>query len=64
MYWPRVNVNGIWATTHQRSGFFAFFRRDFSKMALALVSCPTFSSSLDSKSHSGMEWGHFFNCLK
>lgn len=50
--------------THQRSGFFGFFRRDFSKMALALVSCPTFSSSLDSKSHRGMEWGHFFNWLK
>lgn len=51
-------------TTHQRSGFFGFFKRDFSKMALALVSCPTFSSSLDSKSHRGVEWGHFFNCLK
>lgn len=51
-------------TTHHRSGFLGFFRRDFSRMALALVNCPTFSSSLDSKSHRGMEWGHFFSCLK
>lgn len=50
------------ARTHHRPGFFGFFRRDFSKMARARVSCPIFSSSRESKSHSGVEWGHFFNC--
>lgn len=50
------------AGTHHRPGFFGFFRRDFSRMARARVSCPTFSSSRESKSHRGVEWGHFFNC--
>ena len=31
-------------------------------MALARVSCPIFSSSRESKSHSGVECGHFFSC--
>lgn len=31
-------------------------------MARARVSCPTFSSSRESKSHRGVEWGHFFSC--
>lgn len=48
--------------THHSPGFFGFFRRDFSKMARARVSCPIFSSSRESKSHRGVEWGHFFNC--
>lgn len=51
-----------WARTHHRSGFLGFFRRDFSKMARARVSCPIFSSSRESRSHRGVEWGHFFNC--
>lgn len=31
-------------------------------MARARVSCPIFSSSRESKSHKGVEWGHFFSC--
>ena len=58
-----VGMPGVCAgSTHHRAGFFGFFRRDFSKMARARVSCPIFSSSRDSKSHRGVEWGHFFNC--
>lgn len=51
-----------WPETHHSPGFFGFFRRDFSKMARARVSCPIFSSSRESKSHRGVEWGHFFSC--
>lgn len=47
---------------HHSSGFLGFFNRDFSNIALARVSWPTFSSSLESKSQRGMEPGHFFSC--
>lgn len=57
--WP-IGGRGA-AGTYHRPGFFGFFRRDFSRMARARVSCPTFSSSRESRSHRGVECGHFFN---
>lgn len=58
----RAHQNPVKFLTHHKSWFLGFFKRDFSRMALARVSWPTFSSNLDSKSQRGMEPGHFFNC--
>lgn len=55
-------IKRVWAPPHHKSGFWGFFRRDFSRIARALVSWPAFSSSRESSNHRGMEWGHFFSC--
>lgn len=47
--------------SHHSSGLWGFLRRAFSRIALALVSCPTLSSRRDSSNHRATEWGHFFN---
>lgn len=47
--------------SHHSSGLCGFLSRAFSRIALALVSCPTLSSRWDSSNHSATEWGHFFN---
>lgn len=46
---------------HHSSGLCGFFSRAFSRIALALVSCPTLSSRRDISNHRATEWGHFFN---
>lgn len=48
--------------SYHSSAVWGFLSRAFSRIALALVSCPTLSSKCDSNNHSGTEWGHFFNC--
>lgn len=50
--------------SYHRSGLWGFLSRAFSRIALALVSCPTLSSRWDSNNHRATEWGHFFNYNK
>lgn len=48
--------------TYHSSAHCGFFNLAFSRMDLALISCPDFSSKRDISSHKGIARGHFFSC--